>query len=157
MMRLLIVAVGRLRGGPEAALVEDYLQRTQATGKRIGLQPVEIVEIEARPLGDARKEAAAILRVTPENAVRVLLDERGGEFSSRQLAGKLAAWRDQGRPCVSFWVGGPEGTAQTLKDAAAETWAFGRQTWPHRLVRAMLAEQLYRASTILSQTPYHRD
>jgi 23S rRNA (pseudouridine1915-N3)-methyltransferase len=156
-MRVLIVAVGRLRGGPEAALTEDYLARAQAAGKRIGLHPIELVEVEARPPGDPRKEAAILFRATPEEAHIVLLDERGADLSSRQLAQKLAQWRDQGRACVSFWIAGADGAAQSIKDAAHEKLAFGRQTWPHRLVRAMLAEQVYRASMILSHTPYHRD
>jgi 23S rRNA (pseudouridine1915-N3)-methyltransferase len=156
-MRILIVAVGRLRSGPEAALVEDYLKRAQTAGKRLSLHPIDLVEVEARPAGDMRKEAAAILRATPDDALAVLLDERGADLSSRQLAQKLAGWRDQGRACVSFWIAGADGAAQSLKDAADEKLAFGRQTWPHRLVRAMLAEQVYRVSTILSQSPYHRD
>lgn len=156
-MRLLIVAVGKLKGGPEAALVDDYIARANASGRQIALAPVEVIEVEARTPSDPRKEGVGVLKATPDDCVKVLLDERGAELSSRQLAQKLEAWRDQGRPCVTFWIGGADGAAQTLKDQADEKLAFGRQTWPHRLVRAMLAEQLYRASTILGQSPYHRD
>ncbi len=156
-MRLLIVAVGRLKAGPEADLTADYVARAQAIARGIGLKGVELVEVEGRPAGDARREAAALLKATPDDAVKILLDERGEAIASRQIAEKIAAWRDQGRGTAVFWIGGADGAAQGLKDQADEKWAFGRQTWPHRLVRAMLAEQLYRASTLLSHSPYHRD
>ncbi|NWG55031.1 MAG: 23S rRNA (pseudouridine(1915)-N(3))-methyltransferase RlmH [Hydrogenophilaceae bacterium] len=155
-MDILIVAAGRLREGPETALTRDYLARANSAGRRLGLA-FKLIEIEAKPPGDMRREAAETLKATPEGAVRALLDERGECLGSRALAEKLAAWRDQGRPALAFWIGGADGAAQTLKDQADLKLAFGRATWPHRLVRAMLAEQLYRASTILGQSPYHRD
>ncbi|MGE3251620.1 MAG: 23S rRNA (pseudouridine(1915)-N(3))-methyltransferase RlmH [Hyphomonadaceae bacterium] len=156
-MRVLVVAVGKLKSGPEAALVEDYLARANASGRALALTPFDLIEIDARAGGDPRKEAVGVLKATPDESVKVLLDERGADIGSRQLAQKLAAWRDQGRACVTFWVGGADGASQSLKDQADEKIALGRQTWPHKLVRAMLAEQLYRASTILGQSPYHRD
>ena len=137
--------------------MEDYLQRANAAGKRLGLSPIDLIEVESKPPGDARKEAAALFQATPDDSVTVLLDERGADLSSRQMAEKLATWRDQGRPCVSFWIGGADGAAQSVKDQADEKLALGRQTWPHRLVRVMLSEQIYRASMILGHTPYHRD
>lgn len=156
-MRVLIAAIGRLKGGPEGALTEDYLSRAQASGRALGLTGFEQAELEAKPPSDARKEAPLILKATPDDARTILLDERGAEWTSRQLAEKLARWRDDGAPSVCFWIGGADGAAQTLKDQADEKLAFGRQTWPHRLVRVLLAEQLYRAVTILSHSPYHRD
>ena len=154
-MKVLILAVGRLRAGAEAQLTADYVARANAAARRLGLQ-FDVAEIDARAAG-TRKEAEALLRATPEAAAKILLDERGQDLSSRQLAQRLAAWRDQGKACAAFWIGGAEGASQALKDQADLKLAFGRQTWPHRLVRAMLAEQLYRASTILAETPYHRD
>lgn len=156
-MRLLIAAVGRLRDAPEAALAADYIARAGAAGKQIGFRGVELVEVEGKPSGDMRAEAAALHRATPADARTVLLDERGGEWTSRQLAEKLARWRDDGLGCTTFWIGGADGVSQSIKDNAAEKLALGRQTWPHRLVRVMLAEQVYRALTILCGTPYHRD
>ncbi|MBI1251467.1 MAG: 23S rRNA (pseudouridine(1915)-N(3))-methyltransferase RlmH [Alphaproteobacteria bacterium] len=156
-MRIAIVAIGRLKGGPEAALTEDYLTRARAGGRSLGLTGFEAIEREAKPPSDSRKEAGLILAATAPAARTVLLDERGAEWSSRQLAEKLAAWRDGGTPELCFWIGGADGAAQTLKDQADEKLAFGRQTWPHRLVRVLLAEQLYRAVTILGHAPYHRD
>jgi 23S rRNA (pseudouridine1915-N3)-methyltransferase len=156
-LRLLIAAVGRLRDAPEAALAADYITRAANTGRQLGFKSVELVEVEAKPPGDARAEAAALLRATPDDARKVLLDERGAEWTSRQLAEKLARWRDDGIPSTTFWIGGADGVSQSVKDNADEKLAFGRQTWPHRLVRVMIAEQIYRALTILCGNPYHRD
>ncbi len=156
-MRLLIAAVGRLRDGPEAAMSADYVARAAVAGRQIGFKSVDIVEVEGKPPGDMRAEAVALFRATPDEARKVLLDERGAEWASRQLAEKLARWRDDGVPCTTFWIGGADGASQSVKDQADEKLAFGRQTWPHRLVRVMIAEQIYRAVTILCATPYHRD
>jgi 23S rRNA (pseudouridine1915-N3)-methyltransferase len=154
---LLIAAVGKLRDAPEAALAADYLTRAANAGRQIGFKSVDLVEVEARPSGDPRAEAAALYRATPDEARKILLDERGAEWTSRQLAEKLARWRDDGLPSVTFWIGGADGVSQSVKDNADEKLAFGRQTWPHRLVRVMISEQIYRALTILCGTPYHRD
>lgn len=156
-MRLIIAVVGRLRDGPEAAMSADYVSRAAAAGRQLGFKSVELIEVEGKPPGDARAEAAALYRATPDDSRKILLDERGAEWSSRQLAEKLARWRDDGIPSVTFWIGGADGASQSVKDNADEKLAFGRQTWPHRLVRVMIAEQVYRAVTILCGTPYHRD
>ncbi|MDZ4691232.1 23S rRNA (pseudouridine(1915)-N(3))-methyltransferase RlmH [Terricaulis sp.] len=156
-MRIQIAVVGRLRDGPEAALSADYVARAAAAGKQLGFKGVELTEVEGKPAGDQRAEAAALYRATPDDARKILLDERGAEWTSRQLAEKLARWRDDGIPCATFWIGGADGASQSVKDNADEKLAFGRQTWPHRLVRVMIAEQVYRAVTILCGTPYHRD
>jgi 23S rRNA (pseudouridine1915-N3)-methyltransferase len=156
-LRIQIATVGRLRDSPEAALALDYAQRAANQGRQIGFKAVDIVEVEAKPHGDARAEAGALFRATPDEARRILLDERGAEWSSRQLAEKLARWRDDGQSCATFWIGGADGVSQSVRDNADEKLAFGRQTWPHRLVRVMICEQIYRAMTILCSTPYHRD
>lgn len=156
-MRILIAAVGRLRDGPEAGLTADYLARAAAAGRQLGFKAVDLVEVEGKPPGDARAEASALFRATPDDARKVLLDERGAEWTSRQLAEKLARWRDDGLPSVAFWIGGADGVSQGVKDQADHKLALGRQTWPHRLVRVMISEQIYRAVTILCGNPYHRD
>jgi 23S rRNA (pseudouridine1915-N3)-methyltransferase len=155
-MKILIAASGRLRDSPEAALAADYVQRAAAQGRQLGFKSVEIIEVEAKPPGDPRAEAAALYRATPDDARKILLDERGAEWTSRQLAEKLARWRDDGQANAVFWIGGADGVSQSVKDNADEKLAFGRQTWPHRLVRVMICEQIYRAVTILCSTPYHR-
>ena len=156
-MKILIAAVGRLRDGHEAALTADYLQRAAVGGRQLGFKSVDLIEVEAKPNGDQRAEAGALFRATPDHSRKVLLDERGAEWASRQLAEKLARWRDDGVACTTFWIGGADGVSQSVKDNADEKLAFGRQTWPHRLVRVMISEQIYRAVTILSGNPYHRD
>ena len=156
-MKILIAAIGRLRDGHEAALTADYLQRAGAAGRQLGIKSVDLIEVEAKPSGDPRAEAGALFRATPDNSRKILLDERGAEWASRQLAEKLARWRDDGLACATFWIGGADGVSQSVKDNADEKLAFGRQTWPHRLVRVMISEQIYRAVTILSGNPYHRD
>ena len=156
-MKILIAAIGRLRDGHEAALTADYLQRAGVAGRQLGFKSVDLIEVEARPSGDQRAEAGALFRATPDDARKILLDERGAEWASRQLAEKLARWRDDGVACTTFWIGGADGVSQSVKDNADEKLALGRQTWPHRLVRAMISEQIYRAVTILSGNPYHRD
>jgi len=156
-LRIQIVVVGRLRDGPEAALSADYVSRAANAGRQLGFKSVDLVEVEGKPPGDPRAEASALYRATPDDARKILLDERGAEWTSRQLAEKLARWRDDGVPCATFWIGGADGASQSVKDNADEKLAFGRQTWPHRLVRVMISEQIYRAVTILCGTPYHRD
>lgn len=156
-MRILIAAVARKRAGPEDALAQDYIARANAGGRALGFQAIDLIDVQGKPPGDPRAEATALWRATPDNSKRILLDERGKEWSSRELAQNLARWRDDGVPCTTFWIGGPDGASQTLKDQADEKLAFGRQTWPHLLVRAMISEQIYRALTILSGNPYHRD
>lgn len=156
-MRLIIAAVGRLRSGPEAALTEDYLDRASKAGRPLALGPAQLIEVEAGVSGDAPREAELLLKSCPPGAKRILLDERGENWPSRRLADALERWRDSGAPACCFYISGPNGAAPTLAHAADATIAFGVQTWPHRLVRAMLAEQLYRAVSILAGSPYHRD
>ena len=151
-MRLTLVAVGRLRRGPERALVEDYLDRFARTGRGLGLPPVTVTEVEGRGPGG---EAEAIARALPDGAALVLLDERGALLSSPDLADRLGAWRDQARD-VAFVIGGADGLDAALRARADLTLSFGPMVWPHMLARAMLSEQLYRAASILAGTPYHR-
>ncbi len=156
-MRVKIIAVSRLKAGPELALVQTYLERARGIGRGLGVSAVDIIEVEGKPLAEPRAEAAALFKATPDQATCVLLDERGEGWSSRQFADRVAAWRDEGLSELVFWIAGADGAAQSLKDQADAKLAFGRQTWPHKLVRVLLTEQLYRALTILSGNPYHRD
>lgn len=149
--------MGRLRAAPEQALALDYIARANLAGRALGLSPIELIEVEARAPSDPRTEATALYKATPDDGKKVLLDERGADLTSRKLAEKIAAWRDEGQPSLAFWIGGADGVAQSVRDQADEKIAFGRFTWPHRLVRVMAAEQIYRAVTILSHSPYHRD
>ena len=159
-MRLLIAAVGRARAGPERALAADYLDRARRLAPRLGFRGLDLVEVdESRRRETALRrdeEAAALLAACPDGAALILLDERGENLPSPGFARRLAALRDEGRPAACFLIGGPDGHGPALRERAAWSLAFGAATWPHLLVRALLAEQIYRALTILSGHPYHR-
>jgi 23S rRNA (pseudouridine1915-N3)-methyltransferase len=155
-MRLAVCAVGRLRTGPERVLTDDYVTRFNRTGRPLGLGPLTEHEVEDRRGGGMEAEAELLLRVIPQGAVIVALDERGQMLSSPDLARHIARWRDEGRGDTAFVIGGADGLAPALRDRADLILSFGRMVWPHMLVRVMLAEQLYRAATILSGGPYHR-
>ncbi|TFL18389.1 23S rRNA (pseudouridine(1915)-N(3))-methyltransferase RlmH [Jannaschia formosa] len=151
-MRLTLVAVGRLRRGPERELVDDYLARFAKVGRGLGLPPVTLAEVEGRGQGG---EAEAIARALPEGATLVLLDERGATINSPDFADRLGGWRDAARD-VAFVIGGADGLTAELRARADLQISFGAMVWPHMLVRVMLAEQLYRAASILAGSPYHR-
>jgi 23S rRNA (pseudouridine1915-N3)-methyltransferase len=159
-MRVLVLAIGRLKQGAEADLCERYRKRVAQAGRNVGLREFEIIEIkESRaPETEKRKleESIAIANVIPEGAVVILLDETGDSLPSASIAETIKAERDAGRPALVFIIGGPDGLAQSLRSKAAKKLAFGAATWPHQLVRIMLLEQIYRAVTILSGHPYHR-
>ena len=156
-MRLHLCAVGRLRAGPERDLVNDYLARLDRTGRPLGLGPATEHELEDRKGGGMAAEAVLLARAIPDGAALCVLDERGKTLSSPEFAQMLAQWRDGGRQDAAFVIGGADGLDPTLLAEAKAKLAFGPQTWPHALARAMLAEQIYRAVTILAGGPYHRD
>lgn len=158
-MRLSVHAVGRMKAGPERELVERYFGRFAKAGPAVGLEfsgVAEIAESRARSADERRREEAAALAAHRGDAALFLLDERGKNPSSEDLAARIAALRDGGRRHLVFAVGGPDGHDAAARQAADLVVSFGAQTWPHQLVRVMLAEQLYRAATILSGHPYHR-
>lgn len=159
-MRLMIVAVGRLKRGPERQLAERYRERAAKAGKALGFRGLELVELNESRNRDAERrvleESIAIANLVPESSALVLLDERGDSLGSKEFAATLGRWRDDGQADCAFVIGGPDGLAPTLHDKAALRLAFGALTWPHQLVRIMLLEQVYRAITILAGHPYHR-
>lgn len=155
-MRLHLCAVGRLRRGPERAMVDDYTRRIERSGRSLGLGPLTEHEVEDRRGGGMEGEAALLARAIPPGAPVVALDERGRMVDSPGLAALLAQWRDGGRSDAAFVIGGADGLLPALRDGADVALSFGPMVWPHALVRVMLAEQLYRAVTILSGSPYHR-
>jgi len=159
-MRVVVAAVGKLKRGPEQELAERYRERAAKSGRGIGLRSLEIVEIAESRARDAQRrmleESIALANVIPNGAATVLLDPRGDALGSDAFAKRLRGWNDSGRDGI-FIIGGPDGLAPTLSDQADLRLAFGTLTWPHQLVRIMLLEQIYRAVTILSGHPYHRD
>ena len=158
-MRLALIAVGRLKDGPERELCERYRERASTLGRGLGLSGPEIIELpESRGRrSDERKrdEAAAIIAKLSPGLV-IALDERGKSQDSEVFAARLAAARDAGAACASFVIGGADGLADEIRDAAGLTLAFGALTIPHQLVRVLVLEQLYRTMTILAGHPYHR-
>ena len=155
-MRVHIVAVGRLRAGPEKDLIDDYLTRFDRTGRSLGLGPARIVEVEDRKGGGMSAEATLLRKAVPDGAVLVALDERGRVETSPEFAKRIAGWRDQGRGDLALMIGGADGIDPALRAEADFALSFGKMVWPHMLVRVMLSEQLYRAASILAGAPYHR-
>ena len=155
-MRVHLIAVGRLRAGPERDLVNDYFQRFDRTGRPLGLGPVVEHEVEDKKNLGMAAEAELLARAVPAGGVLVTLDERGKVMSSPEFAAMLARWRDGGRQDVAFVIGGADGIDPSLRAKADASVSFGAMVWPHMLVRVMIAEQLYRAATILGGGPYHR-
>ncbi len=155
-MRISIVAVGRLRAGPEKTLLDDYLTRFDRTGRGLGLGPARVIEVEDKKNAGMAAEGALLRKALPKGAVICTLDERGRVMSSPDFAQKLGNWRDAGRQDLALIIGGADGIDPDLRAQADFSISFGAMVWPHMLVRVMLAEQLYRAATILSGGPYHR-
>ncbi len=155
-MRIHICAVGRLRAGPESSLILDYLKRFDRTGRSLGVGPATVTEVEDRKGGGKAAESALLDRAIPSGAIICCLDERGQQMSSPEFARLLTRWRDAGRQDAAFVIGGADGTDPALRDRADALLSFGPMVWPHMLVRVMLAEQLYRATSILAGNPYHR-
>ena len=158
-MKIDIHAVGRMKAGPEKDLAARYLDRFARSGAAIGLDftgVTEIAESRAAQAADRMREEGQRLAAIADAGGLILLDERGVNLSSPKFAERIALMRDGGTRHASFAIGGPDGHDPALRGKAALLWSFGALTWPHQLVRIMLAEQLYRAVTILSGHPYHR-
>ena len=158
-MKVSIFAVGRMKSGPEKDLADRYVERFARAGPAIGLEFTGTTEIAESRRGSVpercREEAAALAGQLGDKRL-VLLDEGGRNLASEDFAARLGRWRDDGLREIQFASGGPDGHDPELKDKAALVLSFGAATWPHQIVRILLAEQLYRAATILSGHPYHR-
>lgn len=147
-----ILAIGKLRG-VEAEWCEEY-------GKRLHgeVKVREMAAPKSLPQAETQKvEADLLLKAIPAKGFVVLLDEHGKDMTSRDFSALLTKWQDQGVSDLVFVIGGADGVTADVKNRANFTLGFGRLTWPHRLVRVMLLEQLYRAQQIKSGHPYHRD
>lgn len=159
-MRIQIAAVGRLKDGPERELMARYLDRFAAAGKPLALGPVKVAELpEGRAQDRASRtadEAQRLLKAVEGADARIVLDERGKGLTSKAFAALLAQRRDGGTSTLALMIGGPDGHGEAARAAATVTLSLGPMTLPHGLARVILAEQLYRAATILSGHPYHR-
>ena len=160
-MDILIIAVGKLKEACIARLIDDYLKRLRPLLPRLGFTGIavrELVESRKRTAAERKaEEAAAIRKAAGKNAALLLLDERGESPDSRAFAQRLTRLSRSGEKRLAIVIGGPDGLDESLKREAEALISFGRMTWPHQLVRLMLAEQLYRAASIAAGHPYHRD
>lgn len=159
-MRITIAAIGRLKAGPERDLLARYCERIEAIGRSVALTPLRLIELPESRAGSAAArsadEAARLLEKTSDTEFKVTLDERGKSISSATFAELLRARRDQGGAGVAFLVGGADGHDQAARNAASLLLSLGPMTLPHGLARIVLAEQIYRAATIIAGHPYHR-
>jgi len=155
-MKITIAAVGRMKPGPEHSLLGDYLMRAGQAGRPLALGPFTVTEIDERKARERAAQSARLIEAIPPGAIAIALDERGKALSSTDFAKMLADLRDQGSGEVAFLIGGADGHDKALRERADRLLAFGPMVWPHMLARVMLAEQLYRAVSILAGGPYHR-
>jgi 23S rRNA (pseudouridine1915-N3)-methyltransferase len=159
-MRIAILAAGLARGTPHSALVEELLGRARAIGRHQGINSVLVEEVSISRLREARarmaEEGEKLVSRIPQGAHVIALDSHGKGMTSEAFAEMLAAMRDAGARDLVFLIGGPDGLDIGPNVKPGRSLAFGPQTWPHLLVRVMLAEQIYRALTILGNHPYHR-
>lgn len=158
-MRAICLAIGRLKAGPERDLVKRYAERLSSTGRIAGFSGIDLIELpESRATDSATRkqdEAERLLQKIPENAFIVAFDERGKAMDSVQFANIVKRAADNARPLVTV-LGGPDGFASSFREKADHVVAFGKLTMPHQIVRGLVLEQLYRATTILAGHPYHR-
>ncbi|MEK1871098.1 MAG: 23S rRNA (pseudouridine(1915)-N(3))-methyltransferase RlmH [Rhizobium altiplani] len=159
-MRVGLFAVGRLKSGPEKDLAARYFDRFAKAGPAVGLEFSRVAEVAESRASNAdtrkRDEAAMLQKSLSEGSVLILLDERGKALDSEGFANLLGNYRDQGKRDLMIAIGGADGLDPVLYEVADATLCLGKMTWPHQLVRTLIAEQLYRAVTILSGHPYHR-
>lgn len=159
-MRLIIAAVGKLKAGPERELYDHYARRVGGIGKSVGMGPLSEITVSESRKSSAKQrrddEARALLSKIPDDAAIVALDEKGKVLSSTQFANLVGELRDSGVAAVVVVIGGPDGLGSELRQKAGQALSLGAMTLPHGLARVVLAEQLYRAATILAGHPYHR-
>jgi 23S rRNA (pseudouridine1915-N3)-methyltransferase len=158
-MKIAVFAVGRMKAGPEKEIADRYFERFARVGPALGLEfsgISEQAESRARDAAERKRDEAERLAAYVPGAALAVLDERGKDLSSADFSARIASLRDGGQRALVFVIGGPDGHDPAVRGRADWVLSFGAATWPHQLVRIMLAEQLYRAATILSGHPYHR-
>ena len=159
-MKLRISAIGKLKSGPEQELFSRYLSRAQGTGAQLGFPSISHHEYpesrNSKVTIRKQQEAELLFSATDRGNILLVFDENGKDYSSPQFANLLASQRDQGTKELVMTLGGPDGLDRELVDRANFSIRFGSMTWPHQIARILLAEQIYRAMTILAGHPYHR-
>jgi 23S rRNA (pseudouridine1915-N3)-methyltransferase len=159
-MRLHVAAIGKLKPGAEKQLAEDYQTRISQIARKAGVSGITVSEQpeSVKPTAAQRmtEEAATLRKHIPRDAALIILDERGSSLTSEDFAKLLRKHFDHGTSDIALLIGGPDGHDPGLRKAATTAIALGSMTWPHRLVRIMILEQIYRAFTIMLNHPYHR-
>ena len=159
-MKFRIAAIGKLKSGPEKLLAEDYAGRIAAMGKKAAITEIKISDWAESQKPDAAlrmiEEEAQLWSAVPQGAYVIALDERGKAHTSEAFAAHIEKLRDRSISDIVFLLGGPDGHSPKTRTKADELLALGPMTWPHRLARIMLLEQIYRSVTILLNHPYHR-
>ena len=159
-MRLSVLAVGRLKAGPEKLLAEEYQSRIEGLGPRAGITRLSVTDTaESRgqtAVARVNEEALFFERALAPRAFTIVLDERGKPLASPAFADLLLRHINRGTANLAFLIGGPDGHAPSTRENSGLLLSFGPMTWPHRLARIMLFEQIYRAVTIMVNHPYHR-
>jgi 23S rRNA (pseudouridine1915-N3)-methyltransferase len=159
-MKLRICAVGRMKAGAERELAEDYLKRARSLGKQVGITGIEVADAAETVHDQAHvriaRDAETLAGLYPAGTPTVVLDGKGKTLSTEQFTEFLRHRLETGASQLAFLIGGPDGHAAQTLQAAELVLSFGPMTWPHRLVRVMLAEQIYRTVTIMVNHPYHR-
>jgi 23S rRNA (pseudouridine1915-N3)-methyltransferase len=159
-MRLQILGIGKLKAGPEKTIAQDYQTRLEGLGRKAGITRVTVTdfaESQAQTASQRQDEEAKILAAAlSSKAFNLVLDERGKSMASEAFSKLLQRHLDQGSQDLAFLIGGPDGHSAATRENAGQLLSLGEMTWPHRLVRIMLLEQIYRAVTIMVNHPYHR-
>lgn len=153
-MHITLISVGKLKKGPEKELVDDYVSRFNKAGPGIGLRGLKLIDLASG--NGLEAEGKLILKAVPAGAKVFRLDEKGEAWTSIKLSNTVGQLRDRGTPELCFLIGGAEGYSEAVREAFPATLALGPQTWPHRLVKVMIAEQLYRSVSLLAGLPYHK-
>lgn len=159
-MHVTIIAVGRMKAGPERELIARYQKRFALAGKNLGLSGPDIIEINESKASSSElrksEEAKKIVDAIPDGSYIIALDEHGKNVSSTTLSKNILHVQEDGTRTIAFLIGGADGHGDLVLKRANFTLSFGQLTWPHQIVRLLLVEQLYRITTIQSGHPYHR-
>lgn len=153
-MHIRLISVGKLKSGPEKDLIDDYVSRFNKAGPSIGLRSLTLVDLTSG--GGLDAEGERLLNAVPSGGPVIRMDEHGPQLSSVQIAKKIERLRDDGTGELCILIGGAEGYSRAVRQAFPEQLALGPQTWPHRLLKVMISEQLYRAVSLLNGSPYHK-
>ena len=156
-MKIILRAGGIIRSGPERDLIDDYIKRANGLARGTGFTALEEQQVDLRRAKSRAEETQTLFQGLSTGCKIVIFDERGKNPTSRKIAQHLTTWRSDGISELAFLIGAADGFEPANIPEGSIKWAFGSQTWPHKMVRVMASEQIYRALSILAGTPYHRD